>query len=329
MIWKPTLLILVVSFPLMTTAKTDSEGGYLRGQINLDSSWEDKIYLCYIPTFEAVHTIANDMIIAEASIDSLGSFSFDLSFLPEQTNLFRLHLVKRGNSPNSLIIGGQDENHLLLLANRNMPIDLEGQLAAPPFKKVYFKAGTPNTPFHRITKLVNRTYEQANRSTAARRQFMETQLFHQLRSIADSSQHPLISLYAIYQSGFPENWTENADYFHAYRQKWAQERSPYFSAFRQKMPAPKPFLRTGLLIIGGICLLTLGFFLGKKGQPHSNPGLQKLTVQERKIYSMLRNGQTNQEISDACHIGISTVKSHVSSIYRKLNVKSRKEVMNL
>jgi len=62
---------------------------------------------------------------------------------------------------------------------------------------------------------------------------------------------------------------------------------------------------------------------GKKNQP-----LNELSVQERKVFSLLREGKTNQEISDECGIAVSTVKSHLNSIYGKLKISSRKEAMN-
>jgi DNA-binding CsgD family transcriptional regulator len=40
-------------------------------------------------------------------------------------------------------------------------------------------------------------------------------------------------------------------------------------------------------------------------------------------------GKSNKEISDILLIGLSTVKSHVNSIYSKLGINSRKDVLNL
>jgi DNA-binding NarL/FixJ family response regulator len=41
------------------------------------------------------------------------------------------------------------------------------------------------------------------------------------------------------------------------------------------------------------------------------------------------NGKSNKEISDELNIGLSTVKSHVNRIYSKLEIKSRKDILNL
>jgi DNA-binding NarL/FixJ family response regulator len=51
--------------------------------------------------------------------------------------------------------------------------------------------------------------------------------------------------------------------------------------------------------------------------------LEDLTVQQRKVLSLLASGQTNMEIATALEVSESTVRTHLSDIYRRLNVKSR------
>jgi len=49
----------------------------------------------------------------------------------------------------------------------------------------------------------------------------------------------------------------------------------------------------------------------------------KLTKQELKIVSLIKDGYKNIEISESLDISINTVKSHIKNIYEKLNVKNR------
>lgn len=309
----------------------ESEGGSprLTGQIQLDSSWERTVYLSYIPTFEDLYAMSYDMIIAEAAIDSLGHFSLDLSFLPKEDRIYRLHVVKRGDAPTSLTIGGLEENHLFLIANGADSIRLEANGLRPPFRDVTYRNAPVQTALQEVTDFENRTTDLAAESNAAKRQFIEVQMYDQLRTIADTSGHPLVSLYAIYLSQFESNLREHTDFYQRYRKKWKGEGSAYFASFRRQFPGRPSYLRIGAFAVAAMSLLGLGYYLGGRRTPGEPAGLKELTVQERKIYELLRKGATNQEISDACHIGVSTVKSHVSSIYRKLNVKSRKEVINM
>lgn len=50
-----------------------------------------------------------------------------------------------------------------------------------------------------------------------------------------------------------------------------------------------------------------------------------LTQREKDILKALIDGRSNKEISDALFISIETVKTHIKSIYQKLQVKNRVE----
>ncbi len=54
-----------------------------------------------------------------------------------------------------------------------------------------------------------------------------------------------------------------------------------------------------------------------------------LTERESEILKILVGGKSNQEIADALMISIGTVKAHVHSIYGKLEVRRRSQLMNV
>lgn len=53
--------------------------------------------------------------------------------------------------------------------------------------------------------------------------------------------------------------------------------------------------------------------------------LSELTPREEEVLDLLGKGFTNKEIADELYIGVGTVKSHVHSILKKLNVRDREE----
>ena len=55
----------------------------------------------------------------------------------------------------------------------------------------------------------------------------------------------------------------------------------------------------------------------------------KLSEREQEIASLIMKGNSNKDIEDKLFISINTVKSHIYSIYRKMGVKSRLEMINL
>ncbi|GAA4188349.1 helix-turn-helix transcriptional regulator [Microbispora amethystogenes] len=52
----------------------------------------------------------------------------------------------------------------------------------------------------------------------------------------------------------------------------------------------------------------------------------RLTVSEAQVVALAAEGRTNQEIAKELAIGVKTVESHLSSVYRKLGVRSRTEL---
>jgi LuxR family maltose regulon positive regulatory protein len=55
--------------------------------------------------------------------------------------------------------------------------------------------------------------------------------------------------------------------------------------------------------------------------------VEPLSQRERKVLRLLAAGLSNPEIADELVVSLNTVKTQVSSIYRKLNVTNRKEAI--
>ena len=92
-----------------------------------------------------------------------------------------------------------------------------------------------------------------------------------------------------------------------------------------------PIYITSILLIFAIIWLTIIFF------DQSNTFYKKslkdvlltyqLSEREGEVFLHILNGQSNKSISDQLFIEEGTVKNHLTNIYRKLNVKSRNELM--
>lgn len=60
-------------------------------------------------------------------------------------------------------------------------------------------------------------------------------------------------------------------------------------------------------------------------QPRAQP-IEPLTTREEEILIPVAQGWTNHEIADDLHISISTVKTHLASLMRKLDARNRVEI---
>jgi DNA-binding NarL/FixJ family response regulator len=59
------------------------------------------------------------------------------------------------------------------------------------------------------------------------------------------------------------------------------------------------------------------------------PGPELLTPREADVLELLRDGRSNAEIAMALHVGIETVRTHARNIYRKLGVRTRRDLATL
>ncbi len=91
---------------------------------------------------------------------------------------------------------------------------------------------------------------------------------------------------------------------------------PLLELVRSDVPAGQRALLAGLLAhapavpdLGG-------------DQPH-----QALTSRERELLAFLPTRMTNEEIADQLGVSVNTIKSHVRSVYRKLDVPNRREAV--
>ena len=57
--------------------------------------------------------------------------------------------------------------------------------------------------------------------------------------------------------------------------------------------------------------------------------LNKLTKREREVFSLIATGYENERIAEELHLSEQTIRNYVSSIYDKLGVKDRFEIIRL
>lgn len=324
-LFRNSLLLLFLCVSIGPRAFADT-AGTIRGTLSLDDSWDRTVYVSLVSTFEKEFTVSDNMIIGSAPIDSLGRFIINLNALPDGWCLLRLHVVKAGDPPASLIIGGLDENFCFLVANRYSHIELKNTSGKPVFQNLSFSGAPYLKTMEYITNLSDYPNSLDYAHSPIKKEFVEEVVTEKLKSIADTCQNPLVSLFALYQTDFVADYAKHPAYYKKYLSQWSNNQSSYFQSFRRQFPLSErllwPYAVLLLIVAAGVAVLL--YFRNRNSRR-----LKTLSVQERRIFELLQKGATNQEISDQCNIELSTVKSHVSSIFSKLNLKSRKEAMDI
>ena len=87
----------------------------------------------------------------------------------------------------------------------------------------------------------------------------------------------------------------------------------------------KYFYSKWLNVILGISLIGLFSFL-LKSKAKEKPAFS-LSKQETNVKKMIIEGKSNKEIAEELFISLSTVKTHVTSVYKKLNVSNRSDLI--
>jgi DNA-binding CsgD family transcriptional regulator len=325
--WTLLILILLSFFSQLGTSQTRVEG-YLFVDTTI---WRPVVYLSIIDNFDRMNSMAKEMIIDQTSIDKSGYFRFITRYLPEDDHLFRIHISRKSDPPASLIIGGKEENHIFFIANRKSNICLNDTRSTDFINRIVVSGYSPNNSFREINEVYSYVDSTSLNDSPIKIDLIRNAVNEKLRLIADTCSNSLVSIYALYKSQFEKNYPINQQFYNKFLKKWKNEKSPYLVEFRKKIPISKNY---GLLIkflIGGISLI-IGFltclayykFLKKDQNP-----LRNLSIQERKIFALLLEGKSNKEISEILLIGLNTVKTHVNNIYSKLDINSRKDILNL
>ena len=55
----------------------------------------------------------------------------------------------------------------------------------------------------------------------------------------------------------------------------------------------------------------------------------QISQREKEIILLLLKGKSNKEIEDALFIAMGTVKNHIYSVYQKIGVKNRAQLLTL
>lgn len=308
----------------------------IKGQVQADSSWAPRVYLSMVPTLEDMHTVSPDMIVLQSSVDAEGRFQFMGEYLPEGDRLYRLHMSKKGDPASTIIIGGKEENHFFLIANPSMHCEIEMRPDSSLWGKLTMENCYMNSGIQEVNRILLEYEANASRDFSLGREFLQIARDEKLRSYADTSQHLLLALYALHHTHAKAHALEDQTYYETFFNKWEKEENAYLKDFKNEVGLVPQTTQFDFLpwVVGLFCLLIgmgirpIFLWIKNKGEASAEQLLQELSLQERKIFQLIREGKSNKEISEHLHIEPTTVKSHIRNVYGKLKINSRKELLN-
>ncbi len=340
MLLKALLIILLVNFwPGLSLATS------IKGRVEIDESWEPLIYLSLINSFDDLNTASYDFLIYKAEIDNLGCFEMIDIEIPDDERIYRLHICKKGDPVSTIIIGGTDENFIHFIMKNDDNINIEINNDSPEFQYSTVKGHSANLSLKELFKLQKNLHSPPSIPSMQNRQFLREQVLENYRKLADTSSHAiiqLITLYFINESFASSDQLYFMEKIHAKIQA-SDTSGPYYKTFLNELNYIKYqtnvssktrynwIIWAGILLV--ITIIAGLYYISKKRSPTKLKNelthlVNQLSVQEKRVLDLLKEGKSNKEISQELHIEVSTVKSHLNKIYSRLGVKSRKEIIN-
>ncbi|TMM56356.1 response regulator transcription factor [Maribacter algarum] len=129
---------------------------------------------------------------------------------------------------------------------------------------------------------------------------------------------------------------KNSDYYIALLEELKEshiERSEYLFlenklAFLTTEVAESKYATSKIVILLlGLVVAGLLFFVFRLIRRKNQQAIADLSKQEKNIQGLIVEGKSNKEIAGELFISLSTVKTHITNIYSKLQVSSRQELL--
>ena len=321
------------------------------GQV--DSQGQGEVYLSLIDDYRKINGVFPEQIISRTIPDSSGFFLFQGDNLPTEDRIYRIHLsLCPADEDHANHFNGQCVNsrEILFIAARNDTLSLPLSRDEEIFCSIS-SSRKESDMLIQVDSLKNDMLFDFGSYRSTTNQEMNTiNWFGRFEEFGKQLDHPLAQLY-IYsivsdrRSPFYQYYLdhlEEADFeLLADRLEREFPESDYGPQLRSELEADQVTSGIKWSLSGGLlwtlialllASLAFNFYLirQKRGTSKSKTSiLSNLSQQERTILQLIVEDKTNKEIASQLHISLSTVKTHINNLYRKLGVSSREDVKTL
>ncbi|NJB72859.1 DNA-binding CsgD family transcriptional regulator [Saonia flava] len=324
----------------------------------IESSEKDKtVYLSIIEDYRKLSRVYMEQIIRKTSTDSLGRFNFHGENLLQENRIYRIHVDECTEfEKNNKHFLGQCNNSesILFVANNNdtilFPSTSGGQILCD-----ISSTNPKSDAFLKIDALKEEMiYDFMDFRSEASKKLNSKKWFSTFQEHAKTLDEPLAELY-IYDflsdkrnetyTYYLQDFAKNSYYDGLLNRLQAQYPNTAFTqlyeteistdkqllAFKN-LPKSSMDWKWLLGIFLGISVLLNVFLLRRSSlvkTKEKNQTLKKLTQQELKVVDQILADKTNKEIAADMFISLSTVKTHINNLYKKLNVSSREDIKRI
>lgn len=324
--------------------------GQIQGYLNLPPEWGRTVYLSLVDDYRDMTTMLSSDLLGKTTLDSSGYFEFSKDYFNKETRLYRIHVSSEENDLevyyadwsedgvgyNYFIFEGNEQTQLTFTINETNELIFNWDqseeypwIIMDNYKRDYFS-------------------ELISSGESAKEIFVKK--YHKNLVDYSSGKSPMVRIMASFYlldvtSNLDEDYLNSIQGYRDFFDELLEENIPEQHRLRLREEVELVFKESNqstllsyqkeikilwgiLFVLMLICLYFILKFYQLKRQLNPKIETPELTNQEEKILTLIREGKSNQEIADHLYISLSTVKTHINSIYKKSNVNSRKELMN-
>ncbi|WP_424002367.1 helix-turn-helix domain-containing protein [Maribacter sp. IgM3_T14_3] len=321
------------------------------GQIADEQSGKT-IYLSIIEDYRKFGRISMEQILKKTTTDSIGYFSFRGNNLNDDNRIYRIHLDDCSDaSSNSEHFFGSCEfsKSILFIANNNDTITFPTSFANEALCEIT-STNSKSSTFLDIDVLKEEmAFDFNDFRSDANRKLNSKKWFSTLQDFGEDLDEPLAELYIFNFLSDKRNDTysyylkdiSKTNYYNELGERLiAKYPDAAFTDLYLNEIAIDQHLTNGnttnsnfwkwLLLALLLLSISLNVYFVFKQRSTSrnlqNDSLAKLTEQEHNIVQQILENKTNKEIAAAMFISVSTVKTHINNVYKKLAVSTRDEI---
>jgi len=321
----------------------------ISGYINSDHRTR-VVYLSLLE-FDESESISPNQVLLSTKTDSTGFFIFTGKILSKKSKYYRIHTnSSQTNTGLELYHSKEGRNNYY-----NFIFSNSDTIFFPNSNKGWFiNSNNTNRDDAELRRLIEykSILSQEYRDIKNLKTLTQTKrsLYNELKQFSrDSISSSLVNL--LFFSYFreetdilTEDYEKDPDFYEkllddlnreysdsSYNSQFKEELSKLsFSLTNQKYLLHKKInYISGILIVFLVSVIIFMFFKSSEIKKKMLiDEISTLTIQEEKIASLIAKGLSNKDIASQLFISLSTVKTHISNLYSKLNVLNRKQLIN-
>ena len=321
----------------------------------------DNLSLEYLPTLEGHSSTIMSNIINKADLDAAGTVEISSSYLPPHKMMYRLALQEAGEGVG--ISTGFIKNYIHIVMDKTTTLEVSG---CEPFLEGMNNCSVRGNPESEILQelydeilpvIYQERIEAYKIKTETKEEFVKQKHLEVFQEFADTCQYlipVILSLHLILNDDIEKAVKEDPVYFKQFldKVKKLDKHHPYTLEITDiitnlnpqlKEQKKEPSSKLALLGLGLLCLLLLfqNVYLRRKLKKaksqittktplaDAQSRIAKLSPKEKEVFELMQFNLSNKEIASKLFIETTTVKSHISKIYQKLQISSRKEISQL